>query len=264
MRPYYSDSLVTLYHGDCREILPTIADASVDMVFTSPPYNLGNTAGGGFPNKRLGHYDARGGMSGRGGGGKWPGAALAFGYDEHDDNMPHAEYVAWQKETLRECWRTLSDAGAIFYNHKVRIFDGLAVTPFDYNPDLPVRQVIIWARAGGINFSPVFYCPTHEWIVLFAKPGFRLKSKGASGVGDVWYVPQEPDPEHPAPFPLALPARAIETTDAAVILDPFAGRGTTLRAAKDSRRKAIGIEKSERFCEVAARRLTQEVLELGA
>ena len=62
-----------LWHGDCREVLPLLPDACADMVFTSPPYNLGNTTGGGFPGKKLGHYDAAAGMKARGGLGKWGG-----------------------------------------------------------------------------------------------------------------------------------------------------------------------------------------------
>lgn len=258
MKPYYEHGGITIYLGDCREILPTISD--VDLVFTSPPYNLGNT-GGGMPHKKLGHYDARAGMTKRGGGGKWSGGALAFGYGVHTDNMPHDEYVEWQQTILRLCWSTLTDTGAIYYNHKPRILDGALVTPFVYlPPELPRRQVVIWARAGGVNFSPAFYLPTHEWIVILAKDAFRLKSKAASGVGDVWYVPQESNTAHPAPFPLALPARAIETVAPVLVLDPYCGSGTTLRAAKDAGVRAVGIEIEERYCEIAARRMGQETL----
>lgn len=262
MKPYYEDSKagIVIYHGDCREVLPMLG-RSFDMIFTSPPYNLGNTTGGGFPDKkRFGHYSANDGLAKRGGQGKWAGAEIANGYGTCADNMPHDEYVAWQKSVLDECWKTLSDHGAIFYNHKTRILDGVAVTPFEYNPGLPVRQIIIWARAGGINFSTAFYVPTHEWIVIIAKPAWRLRSKGASGVGDVWYVPQEENKLHPAPFPSELPSRAISTAEPTCVLDPFSGIGTTLIAAKDQGVSAVGIEIEERYCEIAANRLRQEVL----
>lgn len=268
MKPYYESDGVTIYLGDNRDVLPAIGPNCADLVFTSPPYNLGNTSGGGMPGKKpLGHYDPAGGMGKRGGMGKWSGGALAHGYDAYKDNMPHAEYVAWQQETLMACWRALTEAGAIFYNHKPRVLNGVLVTPFAYvPPDLPVRQVVIWQRAGGVNFSPAFYLPTHEWIVILAKDAFRLASKGASGAGDVWSVAQESNPDHPAPFPERLPLTAIETTGARVVLDPFAGSGTTLVAAKRLGRQAIGIELNERYCEIAARRLSQGALplEMGA
>lgn len=102
--------------------------------------------------------------------------------------------------------------------------------------------------------------PTHEWIVIFAKPDFRLKSKSVSSVGDVWYVPQEANPSHPAPFPLAIASRAIETTAGGLVVDPFMGSGTTLKAAKNAGREAIGIEINEAYCENAATWLSQSVL----
>jgi site-specific DNA-methyltransferase (adenine-specific) len=258
--PYYDEAGITLYHGKAEDVVPALPAGSFDMVFTSPPYNLGNTTGGGSPN-RYGHYDPESGMAKRGGQGKWASAALAFGYQGFDDNLPHEVYVAQQREMLTACWRLLSDRGAIYYNHKPRVLDGIVVTPLAYvPPELAVRQIIIWARAGGINFSPAFYVPTHEWIVVIAKPNFRLKSKGASGVGDVWYVPQEADPSHPAPFPITLPARAIETAAPATVLDPYAGRGTTLWAAKNAGIRAVGIEQNERYCEMAVSGLRQGVL----
>jgi site-specific DNA-methyltransferase (adenine-specific) len=264
VKPYYQHAGITIYHGDCREVMAQLPATSVDLVFTSPPYNLGTTTGGGFPNKRMGHYpaDATFGKK-RGGMGKWASAALAYGYGTHADAMPHEEYVEWQNQVLKDCWRLISDSGAIFYNHKPRVLGGVCVTPLDYNPGLPVRQIVIWARSGGINFSPAFYLPMHEWIVVFAKPDFRLKSKGASGVGDVWSITQEMNNNHPAPFPIELPLRALETADPRLVLDPFCGSGTTLRAAKDLGISAIGIEIEERYCEMAAKRLAQECLPLA-
>lgn len=253
--PYYSDDLVTLYHAKAQDVLPSISD--VDVVVSSPPYNLG-----GAPWAHLGNWkpgDSAGGRS------KWRNGSDAGGgisYAEHEDSMPHDEYVAWQHAILRACWSTLSDRGAIYWNHKPRVIGARLWLPLELNPNLPLRQIVIWARSGGINFTPVAYVPTHEWLMVMAKPEFRLKSKGASGVGDVWRIPQDGDNPHPAPFPLGIPARVIETTAPRLVLDPFAGSGTTLRAAKDAGVRAIGIEQSEAYCEMAAKRLTQEALAL--
>lgn len=258
IRPYYQDAGITIYHGDHREVLPSIADGSFDLVFTSPPYNLG-----GAPWPHLGHWkpgDSPGGKS------KWRNGSDGSGgvtYSSHADTLPHEEYVSWQRSLLRQCWEKLTPDGAIYYNHKPRVIGAKLWLPLELNPDLPLRQVVIWKRAGGLNFNPTAYVPTHEWIMIFAKPSFRLKTKGASGVGDVWTVNQESDNPHPAPFPLALPLRAIETTGAMSVLDPCAGSGTTLRAAKDMGVKAVGIEVDERYCEMAAQRLSQEVLFTG-
>ncbi len=269
--PYYHNEAagITIYCGRCDEVLPHIN--GVDLVFTSPPYNLGNTSGGGEPAARMGHYSADAPMGkARGGLGLWAAASrpggLSGGYGIHEDAMLHDEYVAWQQATLTTLWATLSDRGAIFYNHKPRVLNGGLVTPLDYVPAelrANVRQEVIWKRSGGINFSLAFYLPMHERIVVLAKRAFRLASKGASGVGDVWTVHQEVGSAHPAPFPIGLPARAIETTPAGLVLDPFMGSGTTLRAAMNAGRKAIGIEISEEYCEIAVRRLQQSVLPLA-
>lgn len=272
MTVYYRDEAagIVLHHGRCEDVLPTLPAGSIDLVFTSPPYNLGNTTGGACYDgrktsgmqhgvgKRMGHYPATAGLLGRGGGGKWGQRGPALGYGKHADNMPHGEYVAWQHAILRLLWPLLGDTGAIYYNHKPRILDGVLIAPLDYVPDdlRPyVRQEIIWKRSGGINFSPSHYLPTHERIVVIARRDFRLRSKGASGVGDVWDIVQETNNPHPAPFPLALPLRAMETTPAGTALDPFAGSGTTLVAAKLLGRAAIGIESSEKYCEQSATRL---------
>lgn len=228
----------TLHCGDCLEVMRSMPPASVDMVFTSPPYNLGVSTGGG--------------LKGAKNSGKWVSSALANGYSCHDDAMDYGEYIEWQKSVLSECWRLLTDNGAIYYNHKPRVQAGLLQTPLDLNPGLPVRQIVIWRRCGGINFSPSFYLPSHEWIVIFAKPGFRLKSKGASGVSDVWEIPQEIDSPHPAPFPVYLPHRAIETTSAQTILDPFMGSGSTGVACMELDRRFIGIEISQQYIDEIA------------
>lgn len=247
--PYYDDGVVTLYHGPWEEVLPQLG--TFDLIFTSPPYNMGVSAGGGF-----GHYVDNAGMRQRSGGGKWTGRALANGYADHDDAMPMADYEAWQRAFITEAWEHLGPAGALFYNHKPRPAARTLWTPLCLNPGYPLRQIIIWARAGGMNFAPTHYVPTHEWIMVLAPHDFRLKSKGASGIGDVWYVPQEAS-EHPAAFPVGLPARAIESTGPRTVLDPFAGSGTTLVAAKAAGVRAVGIEKSERYCEMTTKRLAQ-------
>lgn len=250
--PYYQDDQATVYHGRCEDVLPNLPAGSVDLVFTSPPYNLGNSTGGSFPAGKV--Y------------GKWSGSSLAGGYGgEHRDNLPWEDYIAWQQAVLRECWRILGPAGAIFYNHKARVQAGVQLHPRIFVPgEIPIRQEVVWARAGGINAAPTHYCPTHELILILAKPDFRLKSKSASMVGDVWRIPQQANTEHEAPFPLALPATAIETTGAQTILDPFMGSGTTIRAAKDAGAQAIGVEVQERWCALAVDRLCQQVLDLGA
>lgn len=227
-----------VYHGDCVSVMDGFDPCSVDLIVTSPPYNIKNSSGNGLK---------------CGKGGKWPQAELINGYDGHGDAMPHAEYVAWQRECLQSMMRVLADDGAIFYNHKWRVQRGLLQDRSDIVGGFPVRQIIIWRRKGGINFNAGYFLPTYEVIYLIAKPGFRLR-RGAQKLGDVWDITQEHDNPHPAPFPLELAARCIASTDAKVVLDPFMGSGTTAAAAIQEKRKYVGIDKCKAYCEMAGAR----------
>jgi site-specific DNA-methyltransferase (adenine-specific) len=225
--------------GDCMDVLPTMASGSIDMIFTSPPYNLRRGVGVNFP--KNGIWRRR--------------PPLADGYASHSDDLPYAAYVEWQKAFLRECWRLIPDDGAIFYNHKPRVQAGVLQTPLDLNPDLPIRQIVIWRRHGGICFSKSFYLPSHEWIVIFAKPKFRLTDHAAACVSDVWEIAAERNNPHPAPFPVDLPRRAIASTNAKVVLDPFMGSNATGVAALAEGRQFIGIEKDAGYFDMAKARL---------
>ena len=174
-----------VHQGDCVELMGKMPVGSVDLIVTSPPYNIKNSTGNGLRN---------------GSGGKWPQARLIEGYEAHDDAMPHEEYVAWQRDCLTAMMRVLREDGAIFYNHKWRIQRGLLQHRSDILDDFPVRQIIIWQRNGGINFNPGYFLPTYEIIYLIAKSDFRLAPK-ANAQGDVWHIPQESNNPHPAPFP---------------------------------------------------------------
>jgi modification methylase len=232
--------------GDAVEVMGKMAPGSVDLVITSPPYNIRNSTGNGLKNGR---------------GGKWENAALQHGYTHHDDCMPHDSYVAWQRQCLGAMMRVLSDDGAIFYNHKWRVQGGLLQDRQDIVAGFPVRQIIIWRRKGGLNFNPGYFLPTYEVIYLIAKPGFRLAAK-ANRVGDVWEVTQEMRNPHPAAFPVALIDRIVQSTTAATILDPFAGSGTTALSALNFGRNFIGIDISPEYCELARARICQHQLSL--
>jgi len=189
-------------------------------------------------------------------GSKWSSATLRDGYAHHSDNMPHEEYVAWQRECLAEMFRLIKPTGAIFYNHKWRVQNGLLQDRQDIVSGLPVRQIIIWRRKGGINFNPGYFLPTYEVIYLIAKPEFTLAPK-ANAAGDVWEFAQEMNNEHPAPFPVALIERIISSTNAEVVLDPFMGSGTTAVAAKQLGRRFVGIELSPEYCKNARARIAK-------
>ncbi len=233
----YIDKIIC---GDCLEVMKLIPSESVDLIVTSPPYNLKNSTGNG--------------MKANTKSGKWAGAALQNGYSHHDDCMPHEEYVKWQNDCLIEMFRLLKNTGAIFYNHKRRVQNGLIQDRDDILKGLPVRQIIIWRRKGGINFNPGYFLPTHEVIYLIPKSDFKL-AKGANVHGDVWEFTQEMKNGHPAPFPIPLIERIVSSTDAQIILDPFNGSGTTSVVAQGLKRHYIGIDISPEYCQLAAQRI---------
>lgn len=234
-------SVNTIIQGDCLEIMKKLPDESIDLIITSPPYNLKNSTGNGMKDGR---------------GGKWKNAELINGYSHHDDCMPHDEYVAWQRACLTEMLRLIPDNGAIFYNHKWRVQNGLLQDRKDIVSGFPVRQIIIWKRKGGINFNPGYFLPTYEVIYLIAKPKFKLAPK-ANALGDIWEFKQETNNPHPAPFPVALINQIISSTTANLVLDPFMGSGTTAIAALINNRKYIGIEISPEYIDMANKRIAQ-------
>ena len=228
-----------IYTGDCLEIMKTLESESIRVVVTSPPYNIKNSTGNGLKNTR---------------GGKWANAALQNGYENHEDAMPHDDYVKWQRACLNEMMRLLGPDGAIFYNHKWRVQGGLIQDRRDIVDGFPVRQIIIWQRSGGINFNAGYFLPTYEVIYLIAKPDFKLAPK-ANAIGDVWRIPQERNNTHPAPYPLELAQRCIESVGHGPVLDPFLGSGTTAVAAEMLGIEWIGIEKSHVYIEYANERI---------
>ncbi len=229
--------------GDAVETMKQIPDGSVDLVITSPPYNLKNSTGNGMKDGR---------------GGKWANAALQNGYSHHDDCMPHDKYVKWQKECLAQMMRLIPDSGAIFYNHKRRVQNGLLQDRQDIVGDFPVRQIIIWKRKGGLNFNAGYFLPTYEVIYLIAKPKFKLAPK-ANSLGDVWEFTQEMNNEHPAAFPVKLIDRIVSSTNAKIIMDPFMGSGTTAISAINFDRNYIGIEISPEYCKMAKTRIERHM-----
>ena len=239
-RASLADWLGTVHRGDCIDLMNQMPAESIDLIVTSPPYNIKNSTGNGLKN---------------GSGGKWPQAELIKGYADYDDSMPHDEYVAWQRRCLSAMMRVLSADGAIFYNHKWRVQGGLLQDRQDIVSGFPVRQIIIWQRNGGINFNPGYFLPTYEVIYLIAKRKFKLAPK-ANAQGDVWRIPQETKNPHPAPFPLALAQKCIDSTEAEVVLDPFMGSGTTAIAAEIAGRQWIGMDISAEYCQLARDRIS--------
>ena len=194
MKPYYEEDGITIYHGDCREVLPLI---EADVVVTDPPYGMGKA--------------------------EWDHSIVPV-----DSWLPIARDKA-----------------------PVALFCGVKGM-YDYpKPD----WVMSWTRQASTQRNGALQ-GFNNWepILLYGFPSL---------VNDVIICPNRREIDgHPTPKPESLIWRLLLRCPDGLVVDPFCGSGTTLVAAHNSLRKAIGIEIEERYCEIAAKRLAQGVLAL--
>lgn len=234
--PYYEQDGITIYHGDCREVLPGIY---ADITVSSPPYNL---------------------LKKQHSSGMWAEARCKRneGYESHDDQMPESEYQEWMRDVFGCCLRQCK--GIVWINHKTRYRDKRGIHPLHIFP-WQFHSEIIWSRPGSIMLNAKRHAVSHEHIYGFGDPHFWDRCNDSKMT--VWSLSPAKHETHPCPFPIEIPKRLIASSCPmnGVVVDPFMGIGTTLRAAKDLGRKAIGIEIEEKYCEIAANRLAQGVLQ---
>lgn len=232
MKPYYDDGQGTIYHGDCREILPTLQPDSVDLVLTDPPYGM---AFGGFRGVEM-NVRADGARQGI----RLVRQAMFEMRDALAEDAHLYMFCHW------ESWPDFYDA---------------------LSPSIPIKSALMWWKnRGGMGDVSMEYARDYE-VILFGAHGRRpLRGKRDGSV--ISGFPPEGSiktRDHPTQKPVALLQYLVSKScpPGGLVLDPFMGSGTTLRAAKDLGRKAIGIEIEERYCEIAARRLEQAVLPLA-
>lgn len=248
-KPYYDRDGITLYCADNRDVLPSLPAGAVNLVVTSPPYNQADNLD-----------------RGRGRTARWH--RMGNTSDWYPDEMTNGEYQDQQIATLEMLGPLLTADGSLMYNHKPDHVARRVNHPVDWLrrvQSLALVQEIIWARPGGMAFNAGLFVPSHEvlyWLCRAdSKP--RWPTREAMKWGSVWKMNYDREvPDHPCAFPRELPSRCIQalTGPGDMVLDPWCGSGTTLRAAMDLGRRAIGIEKEERYCELAVRRLSQAVL----
>lgn len=215
-KPYYEEEGITIFHGDCREILPHLP--KVDLVLTDPPYGVKMSEG----------FE---GFEGFGGFGV-PIARRQYP-DQWDEDRPHPDIF---KLILAR-----SDSAIIFGGN---FFADI----------LPrSRRWIVWDK---LNTMPTFGDCELAWTNINRK---SVKKKVVEWNG---LLGKERERFHPTQKPVELMIWCIEnySKEGAVILDPYGGSGTTAKAAKATNRKCLLVEAEEKYCEIAVKRLRQEVL----
>ncbi len=246
--PYYEHAGITIYHGDCLDVMRGMANDSIDVTMTSPPYNTLPTS-----NKASGiHAQRKSGVN------KWI-ARAAAGYA---DSKPESQYQSWVAHVIGECGRV--SKGLVWVNHKVRYRDRFAVHPARFIP-FPIYAEVVWNRKVSMALNCKRFAPSHEALWAFGEPHYWDDTQNK--LMSVWDMPfDRDDNDHPCAYPIELAARPIRSScpSGGIVIDPFCGSGTSLLAASREGRKAIGIEIEERYCEIAAKRLSQEVLPLEA
>lgn len=231
MKPYYEHSGITIYHGDCREVLPQLDHDKADLLLADPPYGI----------------DFRS---------QAPGGRTVAGDDTHAAVRALREALFHSAMVLRADAHVLLFCGwqgwAAFYE----------ATSAYYT----VRNALIWHKGGG-GAGNILSNYIRDYEILIYAAGFKGRPIGGEGSYSSVLPFSKPGRNrfHPTEKPVALLSHLIRRHSPAggFVLDPFMGGGSTLVASAMEGRKAIGIEIEERYCEIAAQRLGQEVLDFG-
>jgi len=264
MTPYYQDESATIYNESCAETLKRMGDNSVDLVVTSPPYNM---------NLRIRYKDGVGKYEN----GAWGDNTKRFlsnntdistKYKEFDDYLPLEEYYLFHTKILTELLRV---SEIVFYN--MAVVTGSKRSLFrmigDFNEQL--KEIIIWDKGHGqpAMGEKVLNRRT-ELVLVFDRDhaiSRQFKNNGRFERGtldDIWVIQRQISKaqSNTAVFPEEL-VRTILTNftgSGDTVYDPFLGTGTTAVVAKQMGRKSIGSEVSESLVKSTQQRLAQGVL----
>lgn len=215
MTPYYRESGITIYHGDCRDILPQLG-RSAAVVITDPPYNAGKNYG-----------------------------------KTTNDRMEWPDWCAWWDGCLDLALAAAPDVLAFLSQTAWRKY----LRSGQREPDWSLA----WVKPLSLSVCAMSFMPHWEPIAYWGSTRKRDKVFWGSDVIECNVTPNRYG--HPTEKPLRLMRQLVGRFDGP-ILDPFAGSGTTLVAAKALGKSAIGIEINEAYCEIVATRLAQAVLPL--
>jgi site-specific DNA-methyltransferase (adenine-specific) len=243
VRPYYEHGGITIYHGEAREVLGVLPAGSIGGVVTDPPYSSG------------GQY--RTDRANRSAQDKYLDGDRALLPDFSGDNRDQRGFLAWASLWMGELLAVVVDGAPMFaftdWRQLPTMTDAVQCGGWNW------QGLFVWDKCNG---RPQKNRPTQsvEYIVYAVAGQVRQEPFVCPAAIIRAAVPNTDDRQHVTEKPVEAILHLLPLVTGAVVLDPFMGSGTTLRAAKDLGRKAIGIEIEERYCEIAAKRLSQEVL----
>lgn len=253
---------LNLIYNKSSENMVEVPDKSVDLIVTSPPYNIDIKYGNKWKDRKI--IESKG--------------------KKYKDNLPEIEYKKLLKEVISDCKRTLKDNGQFWFNIKNRYIDKQISPPFwimEFFEDMFLKNIIIWNFDWGGSTSKRF-APRYEYFFFFTKnnekytfnledvkiPALnyrpdRYKSQ-LKNPSDVWRFSLVSGnaverTEHPAQFPELLIERIVKvgSNPNDVILDPFMGSGTVAAVAKRLKRNYLGYEIDKDYIEIAEKRLRE-------
>jgi len=239
-----------IYNEDCIKGMKKIPGNSIDLIITSPPYNIG------------------------------------IDYGVWKDNLEWNNYLKWIKKWLKECYRILKNDGRICINHYIAFRDSekkdrfplMDIRNIQEQIGFNVSKLVIWEDKSYASFtawgswlsasSPHIQTP-YEGILISYKKQWKKLNKGETtinkedfikGVSGIWNLGTSKNKKVPCVFPLKLPLLCINLLSYKddVVLDPFMGSGTTAVACKQSGRKFIGFEINPEYIKEAKRLLNKK------
>jgi site-specific DNA-methyltransferase (adenine-specific) len=248
-----SDNTTTIFHGDCGDVLPQLADASVDLIFADPPYNIGKTFG-----------------------------------DFHDKWPSDEAYAEWCYGWLALCLRKLKPAGSMYVMTSTA---AMPLLDLWLRARCSIQSRIIWhydssgvqaRKHYGSMYEPILFCVKDPRRYTFNSDAIEVEArtgairklidyrkaeptqyKTTKVPGNVWYFPRvryrmAEYEDHPSQKPESLLERIVlaSSNPGDLVLDPFAGTFTTCAVAKRHGRRSVGIERHEKYFKIGARRIS--------
>lgn len=247
MKPYYDSGGITLYNADAREVLPTLADGSIDFVFADPPYGHNNNDGDLIHRREaaLGILPC---------GAESPAGRPIANDGEEANDLVRWSFVEWNRLLGPGCCCCCCGGGGgpdpQFARWSLWLDEAIGF-----------KQMVIWDKGPmGMGWH---YRRSYETVLVAEKPGaacrwFDNTNRVENIIRKINKIIPDSD-SHPTPKPVALAEHfvALHTKPGDLVLDCFAGAGSTLLAARNGQRRAIGVELSEEYCEMTVKRLRQ-------